>query len=78
MQIGTEYFFMLDKISLLYQIDCQMNFEVENFTFSETCPGALKAKVGTPSADNYLVNDSLNLDFPEPGIPETIMILLFP
>ena len=55
-----------------------MNLEVENFTFSETFPGALKAKVGTPSADNYLVNDSLNLDFPEPGMPETIMILLFP
>ena len=55
-----------------------MNFEVENFTFSETCPGALKAKEGTPSADNYLVNDSLNLDFPDPGIPETMMILLFP
>jgi hypothetical protein len=55
-----------------------MNFEVENFTFSETCPGALKAKDGTPSAENCLANDSLNLDFPEPGIPETIMILLFP
>jgi hypothetical protein len=55
-----------------------MNFEVENFTFSETWPGALKAKDGTPSAENCLARDSLNLDFPEPGIPETIMILLFP
>lgn len=55
-----------------------MNLEVENFTFSETCPGALKAKEGTPSADNCFVNDSLNLVLPEPGIPETMMILLFP
>ena len=55
-----------------------MNFDVENLTFSETCPGDLKAKDGIPSADNYFVNDSLNLVFPEPGIPETMMILLFP
>lgn len=55
-----------------------MNFDVENLIFSEICPGDLNAKEGTPSAENYFVNDSLSLVFPEPGMPETMIILLLP
>ena len=55
-----------------------MNFEVENLTFSETWPGDLKKNDGTPSAESCLVKDSANLDFPEPGIPEMMIMLLLP
>jgi hypothetical protein len=52
-----------------------MNFVVENLTCSEMGPGVLKDATGIPSVDSIFVRESVNLVFPDPGIPETIITL---
>ncbi len=55
-----------------------MNLVVENLRFSEMWPGALKETAGRPSAVSNFVSDSASLDFPEPGIPETMITFDLP
>jgi len=52
-----------------------MNLAVLNLTYSVTGPGVLKATAGSPSDANIFVKDSVNLVFPVPGMPETIITL---